>query len=601
MTGRKLGYILVISLFAFLFSLPQIVLGIGAGWIGYTHRTWPIPASPLLCKILRFRSEFAQASFWRGGFVKIGWKQTPTGAPCRPVTTVDPESGASHSLNLELPADRHFRSCVVGERIWFLDVGSNESYEVVDGALRRSSFTIPHPDMRDWRFFRWKGDVASIDTTPTGLGVVVHKNGVWMPIGDLLLPDFSRDRLLGGVSIPRSLKKPSFRQTPIDVIDSDSGLHLFLHIDGRLLYRSGLPISELATIKAAGVFETGGSEVIHSVSRLNEPDSTINGLTSADDLNGWSVVGDRSTQADLERRMPDGRPELTHGFVIEGVPFAVIIDELATGVPIGHLYRFDGAAWREVGSQPFPFGSCNFRFASNQDDSHAYLVAMTSIGVSHFFSVDANGFHKTEYIDFDLEQSFANTILPIVVLVGSLGLGILFGGIVSFVMWTYTKPDYEFGMQKIKLASLGWRGVARLIDLALVASTTLGVGWIVTAQIDWLALADSLNMRLDHPVVHTAGRAIIVMGAWMLGMLSSGIIIQAMFGITPGKWLCRLRTVQTSLRPCGFVRSLARETLFLVDCCNCLCWSPGILSIAVTDYRQRFGDIVADTIVVESR
>ena len=77
------------------------------------------------------------------------------------------------------------------------------------------------------------------------------------------------------------------------------------------------------------------------------------------------------------------------------------------------------------------------------------------------------------------------------------------------------------------------------------------------------------------------------------------MVTQAKWEITPGKWLCRLRTVRTSLRPCGFARSLAREIVFFVDCGNFICWTPGILSIALTDHRQRLGDLVADTIVVE--
>jgi len=58
------------------------------------------------------------------------------------------------------------------------------------------------------------------------------------------------------------------------------------------------------------------------------------------------------------------------------------------------------------------------------------------------------------------------------------------------------------------------------------------------------------------------------------------IASQAIWSITPGKWLCRLRTVRSTLRPCGFAASLTREILLFVETAYGLWWVPDVISIA---------------------
>ena len=128
----------------------------------------------------------------------------------------------------------------------------------------------------------------------------------------------------------------------------------------------------------------------------------------------------------------------------------------------------------------------------------------------------------------------------------------------------------------------------------------------MTRGFDWLSFFEALNLRInnpefDHPTFSIAVRVAGIMACWLVVIVFSLITAQAIWGVTPGKWLCRLKTLRTSLRPCGFAHSLVREIILAVDCCNLLCWTPGLVSIALTEYRQRLGDIVADTIVVETR
>jgi len=103
-----------------------------------------------------------------------------------------------------------------------------------------------------------------------------------------------------------------------------------------------------------------------------------------------------------------------------------------------------------------------------------------------------------------------------------------------------------------------------------------------------------------HASVHAAIQVIFMMGLWKLAIVIAMIVTQGRWGLTPGKWCCGLRTLRTTLRPCGFARSLLREIVLFADACNFVCWAPGVLSIALTDYRQRLGDRIGDTIVVEA-
>ena len=75
-------------------------------------------------------------------------------------------------------------------------------------------------------------------------------------------------------------------------------------------------------------------------------------------------------------------------------------------------------------------------------------------------------------------------------------------------------------------------------------------------------------------------------------------LFQGFWGVTLGKWVCGIRTVRTTLRPCGFLRSLLREILILVDTLFTWTWIPAVLCIAFTSCQQRLGDLAADTIVI---
>ena len=134
----------------------------------------------------------------------------------------------------------------------------------------------------------------------------------------------------------------------------------------------------------------------------------------------------------------------------------------------------------------------------------------------------------------------------------------------------------------------------------MFALSTIALGWILLRNLDWIELAEAVNRGADHPMKQLAVRSISIVTLWLVACALALLFVQGRWGVTPGKWCCGLRTVQSTLKPCGFARSLAREVVLWVDACGFLCWTPGIVSIALTNQRQRLGDLVADTLVVES-
>ena len=76
------------------------------------------------------------------------------------------------------------------------------------------------------------------------------------------------------------------------------------------------------------------------------------------------------------------------------------------------------------------------------------------------------------------------------------------------------------------------------------------------------------------------------------------IYAEGRFGVTPGKWLFRIRTLRSTLLPCGFARALVRTVLIWVEIPLFVTPVPAAISLMLSTRRQRLGDRVADTLVV---
>lgn len=590
MSVRRPGYVVGVVLLAVVSTLPLILL-MGT-WIrfGYTNRVWPLPPIVGLHQQLRFHSQFVHRAFWQDKFIRLRWNQSANGKYDYFLSSLDPETGEIRPLELGLSGHGAFEQFSIGNRIWFVETLSKDAFEVIDGVLEKVSFVMPHTSVAADQRFLLNGKPAFVESTRSGYVVAVQENGVWDLKGILAIPDLTRERTLNGVLVRANGGKSS-----IQIVQSKDRIHVFVHVNGFVLYHDGLVLRTSEADNPASIADTDRNHEAVKTVAYNQTTGLLNADSQSDsDLNGWTLVCDQQSRPDFGNRC-------THGLLIEGQPAALIVDRISEGCPIGCCYQFDGTAWRKVGSQPLVFGSRCFRVVNTQDGLHSYVVAMTSTGTAHFYSASHEGLRKTLAQDCEENTGLVQIMVYFVSVVLTSGLGILLGMTVSCLMWWYTRPDYQTGVQTVKLASLWRRGSARLIDLGGISLTTTGLGWLLTRGFDWLGFAEALNLRIDHPTIGQATRTSAVLVAWLFVTVMTMLVTQDIWGVTPGKLLCRLKTVRTTLCPCGFAASLAREILFFIDCGDFLCWTPGILSIAVTERRQRLGDLVADTIVVESR
>ncbi|MBC8113493.1 MAG: RDD family protein, partial [Candidatus Saccharimonas sp.] len=553
---------------ALVMSAPPCLIAVQLGTIAYRLRQWPLPPIPGVGGTGQWGGLLSNAAFWRDQFITGIVAQPPRtdGAYDWKVSAINAESGVITDLGVTLSGHSGFQPMNFADRLWF--IGNTESFELVDGVLRPASFAYAPAWPTDDQRFLLNGEAAHVSRSPTGFSVTTFHDGKWGNDSEL--------------AVPATLGDWTFhyqRGAWITALSHGDRVHVFLHTEGRLFHREGLELQEAdaATADAA-------------VSALRP--ANFDGQTR-----GWSLV----------REKPNAPPPKAYshrnmfGLLYEGQPAALYIEDNRDGYPVGYFYRLDGSTWTEFATQTFPFGSTEFRVVSRHDGRSSYILAMTTTGTTHVYAVDATGIRATNggssLPNPALNEFPVYAIVPAFILV----LGILIGLGTWCLMWWYTKPDYGFGVQTVKLASLGRRGLARLIDLALIVFSTAGLGWAMTIGFDWLSLVEALNLHVDHPTIPIATRVASILALWLAFIVFSLLVVQARWGLTPGKWLCGLRTLRTTLKPCGFARSLVREVVLAVDACHFLCWTPGILSIAFTDCRQRLGDLVTDTLVVEVR
>ena len=588
MSSRKPGYLIGVIVLALVTSAIQIANVLGTGADAYRYGSWPtwqLPPIPGTSRAVVYGNNIlTHSTFWQDQFIYgyHRWHFT-NGTLELMVNAISPESGELTTLDITVAGRSGFQLMAFGERLWL--VGDKASYEVIEGAAQPATFVAPRLWLTDGQRLLLNGEAAYLSDLNGFIPIQVStfRNGAWGHEQDVLLPSRYRD-----------LRLHSQQSTHLTCLNQGDRIHVFLHNDGRLFYREGLEL------RPADISVNPFSGQVVSVTKWNdEPASALRPVNFDGEPVGWSLV----------REEPNVKPTrgviYSHqdlfGMLVGGQPAAMFVEDDQDGSPVGKFYRFDGTNWSEFATQTFPFGSNQFRAVSCRDGEKAYIVATTTTGVGQVYAVEATGIRATKGASQLTNQAIQQLLIFGMIPVAMLGLGCLLGLGTWILMCQYTRADYGFGVQNVTLASLGWRGCARLIDLGLIVLSMVAIGWAMTRGFDWLTFFEALNLHVDHPTKHVAARAASILAVWLVVVVLSLLVVQARWGLTPGKWLCGLRTLRTTLKPCGFARSLAREVVLAVDACNFLCWAPGIVCIAFTDCRQRLGDLVADTIVVEVR
>jgi uncharacterized RDD family membrane protein YckC len=166
-----------------------------------------------------------------------------------------------------------------------------------------------------------------------------------------------------------------------------------------------------------------------------------------------------------------------------------------------------------------------------------------------------------------------------------------FVAIVSCLVQSWRRPEYRSSQGSAIHASVLRRAAAGVLDsilLSLPPLIVLGVIYRRPTGVEWFS---------SDPRFAVAIFALVLGGlAWWVVSLVLISFLQGKWGWSPGQYLVRIRALGTDLRPCGFGRGLVRNLLLFLD--GYFSYLVGVVTVAVTENRQRVGDLLAKTVVL---
>ena len=186
-------------------------------------------------------------------------------------------------------------------------------------------------------------------------------------------------------------------------------------------------------------------------------------------------------------------------------------------------------------------------------------------------------------------------IVTIVQYASILFLPLLLAVILSALMRRHRNSKYLAEHREATHASITRRAIAQLIDVLVLAAPPI-LGMLYGSTSHWpygLGQVEGFRGFLLSFTPAFAGLALSAV-SFLLFAYAEGS-----WGITPGKWVARIRVLGTDLRPCGFPRALVRNLLKVID--GFFNFMVGVMLVALTENWQRVGDMVARTIVIDAR
>jgi uncharacterized RDD family membrane protein YckC len=164
--------------------------------------------------------------------------------------------------------------------------------------------------------------------------------------------------------------------------------------------------------------------------------------------------------------------------------------------------------------------------------------------------------------------------------------------ILSSMMRKHRKCEHEVSGLSMPFASLARRAVAQIIDSLFIAGPG-AIGFFLAM----LPAFDMENMSPAKALFPLFGFGLVLAGLlWMFVCLFLFSFLEGRWGVTPGKWLLRIRVIGADLKHCGFGRALIRNLLKFVD--GFFNFMVGVMVVALTENWQRVGDMAARTVVI---
>ena len=519
--------------------------------------------------------EYSHAALWKGRIwhssLTVGSNLDGNGN----LKSFDPATGASTESGIQIPfpisgllAD--------GDRLWAVSPNMVVRIEGDKATELKPKVLLNRPCDP----FLYDGKVAVIDMTKSGTPkLLVLRENEWEDLGTVSTPLSLTWTTVDGKQVLTPSNKASAvlsQLNDIKVISQNDQFHVFVADGSIVAYRAGL---ELATPSALA------------------PDN-VDAAVDLSDLKDWEVACPATAKIGLRGK------DLFKAGRVDGQP-VVITTPSSTTVPfqtsslIG--YRRIDATWQKTAEKQTPGMS---ELLTVTDGKKTYVGGLSMVQTLRMHEVIGNEIHPTGAVVkapvHPLEKPMKQLVLigqcvywPALFM---LALGI------NWLMSHYRPSSYQFGLTTVELASITRRGFARVIDYFLyiipIYLFVMAMGMSSKEQV-----AENMDKMFDF-----SQGGMFLQLAWLtFGSLLIQLVIllvtslfQGYWGVTLGKWICGIRTVRTTLRPCGFLRSLLREILIVVDTFFTWIWVPAVLSIAFTSCQQRLGDLAADTIVIRN-
>jgi len=177
------------------------------------------------------------------------------------------------------------------------------------------------------------------------------------------------------------------------------------------------------------------------------------------------------------------------------------------------------------------------------------------------------------------------------------GLLAIYVLVLHVAMRACRNPRYGFAHRTVRLASIGRRAMARTVDTLLMTLPMFALaGWFL-ATFDVEQFVQQMQTNPQQMVIAILASVFGTLAYMLLLAIVFGTL-EGVYGWSPGKLVCGLRVIRTTLEPIGVLRGLIRQFLLLAD--GFFNYLVGGAMVAVLTKQQRLGDLAADSIVIEA-
>lgn len=554
----KAGYIILMLMLI----VSSLVTYMAVPWLVATAVHWPVQWSELFRNSI---PEVEHAVLWNGKLCvpQMELNIFNPGMSRQSLIVADPKSGDVKIIPTSIPMGQ-VRLVAGKTSLWAVTASS--VFQVQDGVATESPAlrVLQTPETA----FEYRGQLAVIEQastfSPTGeltvaFELLVWSGANWIVEGQLLLPHaVAKADANGDQPAQVGFGGP----TSVRAIEVNGETHLFCTDAIELLHSSQM------VVIADGATSALAAENIES----QVPGWTATGRQPAAEL-GVDAQGLLLVENSQNFRGPSMNIESKQFRLIDGV-WTESTPWKHNGLVMQHRLVSDGERALIIGQTL---------------GDKLLVAAITEAGAPESRVSVKPGGALFERMTYTASNAGSWAVLPVLV---------LFAMAASRLMSVYRSSRYEFGITTVELASVTRRTLAKLIDWLLISFPILILQWTwfgSTAQMqEWL-----MEQIMSGTFEFLTMVAYAVLGLviyWLVWLIALGVS-EGIWGISPGKWLCGIRVVRTTLRPCGFFRAVARELLVFADGMTCL-WMPGACCVAFTVCWQRIGDLVCDTIVI---